>query len=95
MVDTYPDSFGVRRPFKLENMNLSKSNSNSLTITQGNRKSNEKIYYINLKISPIKIELFEAQRTCECKSKQTEYFLFKKELAVPEYIIEYEYNYKV
>lgn len=42
----------------------------------------------------ISTELFEVQRACECKSKQTEYFLFKKDLAVPEYIIQYEYLYK-
>ena len=33
----------------------------------------------------------EAQRNCECKNKTAEYFLFEKFLAVPEYIIEFEY----
>ena len=41
------------------------------------------------------LEYLETQRNCECKSKQTEYFLFNKYLAVPEYIIEYEYVNKV
>jgi len=37
----------------------------------------------------------DSQRVCECKSKQSEWFLFNKNLAVPEYVIEFEYQNKV
>ncbi len=40
-------------------------------------------------------DFLETQRICECKKKQAEWFLFNKNLAVPEYIVEYEYLNKV
>lgn len=40
-------------------------------------------------------EFLETQRNCDCKSKQMEWFLFNKHLAVPEYLIEFEYINKV
>jgi hypothetical protein len=40
-------------------------------------------------------EFLDTQRSCDCKSKQNEYFLFDKHLALPEYIIEFEYISKV
>lgn len=97
--ENYAENFGVKRQFKYENAtNLSKSNTHSLSITQGiynkiSKNLNRIPNRIILSFFPLQ-ELFEAQRTCECKSKQTEYFLFKKDLAVPEYIIQYEYLYK-
>ncbi len=33
--------------------------------------------------------------SCDCKNKQCEWFLFNRFLAVPEYIIEFEYLSKV
>jgi hypothetical protein len=42
-----------------------------------------------------KKDFLDSQRVCECKSKQSEWFLFNKNLAVPEYVIEFEYQNKV
>ena len=39
--------------------------------------------------------LLDVSKICDCKSKQFEWFLYNKNLAVPEYIIEYEYMHKV
>ena len=36
----------------------------------------------------------EPGTTCDCKSKQHQYFLFNKNHAVPEYIVEFEYLFK-
>jgi hypothetical protein len=41
------------------------------------------------------VEFLDTQRNCDCKSKQLEYFLFNKYLAVPEYLVEFEYMNKV
>lgn len=35
------------------------------------------------------------QKRCDCKLKQLEWFLFNKNLALPEYIVEFEYLNKV
>ena len=35
------------------------------------------------------------QKACDCNQKQMEWFLFNKNLAVPEYIVHYEYLSKV
>ena len=37
----------------------------------------------------------EMEKNCDCKVKQAEWFVFNKFLAVPEYIIEFEYKNKV
>ena len=37
----------------------------------------------------------DVSKICDCKSKQFEWFLYNKNMAVPEYIIEYEYMHKV
>ena len=49
----------------------------------------------NVNISLLFIADANESYTCECSSRQCEWYLFDNELVLPEYIIEFEYITKV
>ena len=41
--------------------------------------------------SPLVHDVSNPSKTCDCSTKQTEYFVFDRELVIPEYLVEFEY----